>query len=204
MLWLLEELGADYRMATVRYPEADGSGADPRNPHPHGYTPALDDDGQIVTETGAITLYLTDLFPGPSVGVAAGQPLRARYLSWLFYQVGLTEPLLYTRGHQTSALDAAPAWPTNAHAADPRRGRQARGGRWSLSPLPLRRFQFFFMKPHCCPVKSRTNSIGWRCQASRIGSCRPARRMKAGFSRKPRPTRSVDMCRARHRVEAPS
>ena len=107
MLWLLEELGADYRIATVRYPEADGSGADPRNPHPHGYTPALDHDGRIVTETGAITLYLTDLFPGSSIGVAAGQPQRARYLSWLFYQVGLTEPLLYMQGHQMLAQDAA-------------------------------------------------------------------------------------------------
>ena len=107
MLWLLEELGADYLIASVRYPAADGSGADPGNPHPHGYTPALDHDGQIVTETGAITPYLTDLHPGSSVGVAAGQLLRARYLSWLFYQVGLTEPLLYMQGHQMLAQDAA-------------------------------------------------------------------------------------------------
>ena len=109
MLWLLEELGADHRITGVRYPKADGSGADPRNPHPHGYTPGLDHGGQIVTETGAITLYLTDLFPGSSIGVAAGQPLRARYLSWLFYQVGLSEPLLYMQGHQMLAQDTAMA-----------------------------------------------------------------------------------------------
>ena len=78
MLWLLEELGADYRIATVRYPKPDGSSADLRNPHPHGYTPALDHAGQIVTETGAITLYLTGLFPSSPIVVAAGQPQRER------------------------------------------------------------------------------------------------------------------------------
>jgi glutathione S-transferase len=107
ILWLLEELEADYTIEIVGYPKADGSNADPRNPHPHGYTPALAHDGHVVTETGAIALYLTDLFPQAEVGVPAGHPLRARYLTWLFYQVGLTEPLVYMKGHQMLAQDAA-------------------------------------------------------------------------------------------------
>ncbi len=107
ILWLLEELEADCRIETVRYPQADGSGADPRNPHPHGYTPALAHDGMVVTETGAIALYLTDLFPRSTLGVPVGDPLRARYLTWLFYQVGLTEPLVYMKGHRMLAQDAA-------------------------------------------------------------------------------------------------
>jgi glutathione S-transferase len=107
ILWLLEELGADYRIEVVSYPEADGSNADPRNPHPHGYTPALAHQGQVVTETGAIALYLTDLFPHAEVGVPVGHPLRARYLTWLFYQVGLTEPLVYMKGKKLLAQDAA-------------------------------------------------------------------------------------------------
>ncbi|MDB5870310.1 MAG: glutathione S-transferase [Polaromonas sp.] len=107
IIWLLEELGADYQIEIVGYPQADGSGADPRNPHPHGYTPALAHAGQVVSETGAIALYLTDLFPQAEVGVPAGHPLRARYLTWLFYQVGLTEPLVYMKGKQLLAQDAA-------------------------------------------------------------------------------------------------
>lgn len=107
ILWLLEELGADYQIEVVSYPQADGSNADPRNPHPHGYTPALAHEGQVVTETGAIALYLTDLFPQAEVGVPVGHPLRARYLTWLFYQVGLTEPLVYMNGKQLLAQDAA-------------------------------------------------------------------------------------------------
>jgi glutathione S-transferase len=107
ILWLLEELEADYTIELVSYPKADGSNADPRNPHPHGYTPALAHDGQVVTETGAVALYLTDLFPQSEVGVPVGHPLRARYITWLFYQVGLTEPLVYMKGHRLLAQDAA-------------------------------------------------------------------------------------------------
>lgn len=107
ILWLLEELGAEYTIVIVSDPKADGSHADPRNPHPHGYTPALAHDDQIVTETGAIALYLTDLFPQSPIGVPPGDPLRARYLTWLFYQVGLTEPLVYMKGHAMLAQDAA-------------------------------------------------------------------------------------------------
>ena len=107
VLWLLEELEAEYTIDIVGYPRADGSGADPRNPHPHGYTPALSHDGMVVTETGAIALYLTDLFPRSTLGVPVGDPLRARYLTWLFYQVGLTEPLVYMKGHRMLAQDAS-------------------------------------------------------------------------------------------------
>jgi glutathione S-transferase len=107
VVWLLEELNAAYRLEIVSYPRPDGSNTDSKNPHPHGYTPALDHDGALVTETGAITLYLTDLFPRSSVGIPLGDPLRARYVTWLFYQVGLTEPLLYMKGTKVLEADAA-------------------------------------------------------------------------------------------------
>jgi glutathione S-transferase len=97
IVWLLEELQADYRLDTEKH----------RNPHPHGYTPALEHDGLLVTESGAIALYLTDLFPASSIGVPMGDPLRARYLTWLFYQVGLSEPLFYMKAINVLQSDAA-------------------------------------------------------------------------------------------------
>ena len=107
VVWLLEELHAAYRLQIVSYPKEDASTIDPRKPQPHGYAPALDHDGALVTETGAITLYLTDLFPRSSVGIPLGDPLRPRYVTWLFYQVGLTEPLLYMKGTKVLEADAA-------------------------------------------------------------------------------------------------
>lgn len=109
IVWLLEELEANYQLEVVSFPHEDGSRADPRNPHPHGYAPALSHDGHIVTETGAIALYLTDLFPASDIGVAVGHPLRAQYLTWLFYQVGLTEPLVYMQGKKMLEHDPAMA-----------------------------------------------------------------------------------------------
>ncbi|MEY2874926.1 MAG: hypothetical protein RLZZ373_2297 [Pseudomonadota bacterium] len=93
IVWLLEELEADYTLVLTHFPRPDGT-VDPQNPHPHGYAPALLHDGQLVTETGAVALYLTDLFPQSEVGVPVGHPLRGAYVSWLFYQVGMTEPLV--------------------------------------------------------------------------------------------------------------
>lgn len=110
IVWLLEELEADYQVEVVSFPHADSSHADPRNPHPHGYAPALDHGGNIVTETGAIALYLTDLFPASGIGIAVGHPLRAQYLTWMFYQVGLTEPLVYMQGKKMLERDPAMAY----------------------------------------------------------------------------------------------
>src|SRR6202020_1555388 len=107
MVWLLEELRAEYKLETVTFPRPDGSNTDPRNPHPHGYVPALVHDGVLVTESGAITLYLTDLFPRSPIGVPVCDPLRARYVTWLFYQVGLAEPLLYMKGSKMLDTDRA-------------------------------------------------------------------------------------------------
>src|ERR1700759_4444780 len=85
-IFLLEELGAPYEIKTVSIRRGDGSGAlDPANPHPHGKTPAISDDGTLVFESAAIALYLTDKFPGNGIGPLIGDPKRGAYLSWLAY-----------------------------------------------------------------------------------------------------------------------
>jgi glutathione S-transferase len=54
--------------------------------------PALLHDGALVSESAAITLYLTDLYPQVSLGPAVGQPGRGDYLMWLAYNAGEMEP----------------------------------------------------------------------------------------------------------------
>jgi glutathione S-transferase len=95
MIWLLEELGADYDIAYVDIPRMDGSGGrDLRNPHPDKKVPALVHDGALVTESAAIALYLTDLFPKAGIGPKIGDPTRGLYLTWLAYYAGVIEPVL--------------------------------------------------------------------------------------------------------------
>jgi glutathione S-transferase len=94
-LWLLEEVGADYKVVYTNISRQDGSGgADPANPHPYKKVPALVHDGALVTESAAIALYLTDLHPKSGIGPQVGDPLRGPYLSWLAYYAGVIEPVI--------------------------------------------------------------------------------------------------------------
>lgn len=78
----------------VQVARQDGSGAaDPANPHPEGKVPVLEHDGCLITESNAIILYLTDLFPS-ALSAQIGDADRGRYLSWLSYYGNVIEPVL--------------------------------------------------------------------------------------------------------------
>jgi glutathione S-transferase len=95
IVWLLEELGADYVLKITDIPRMDGTGApDPANPHPDKKVPALVDDGVLITESIAIVQYLTDKFPAAGLGPVVGDPQRGPYLSWLAYYAGVMEPVV--------------------------------------------------------------------------------------------------------------
>ena len=95
IVWLLEELGADYVLEITDIPRMDGKGApDPANPHPDKKVPALIDDGVLITESIAIVQYLTDKFPAAGLGPRIGDTNRGPYLSWLAYYAGVIEPVV--------------------------------------------------------------------------------------------------------------
>ncbi|HEY1630147.1 MAG TPA: glutathione S-transferase [Rhizomicrobium sp.] len=114
ILWLLEELGVPYETRQVSFRRVDGTGEkDPANPHPHGKVPALTDDGDMLFESSAIALYLTDKYRKTPMGPAAGEKGRDEYLSWLAYRPGVMEPALLCRrfgiAHVYGAMGWAPA-----------------------------------------------------------------------------------------------
>jgi glutathione S-transferase len=95
IIWLLEELGADYTLKLTDIPRMDGKGAaDPANPHPDKKVPALVDDGVLITESIAIVQYLTDKLPAADLGPRVGDAKRGPYLSWLAYYAGVIEPVV--------------------------------------------------------------------------------------------------------------
>lgn len=83
IVWLLEELGADYdiRYVSIRYNDGSGDGPDPANRHPDKKVPALVHDGVLVTESSAVALYLADLLP--AAGLAPSDAERGPYLTWM-------------------------------------------------------------------------------------------------------------------------
>ena len=111
IVWLLEELGVAYETKSVTIRRADGTGErDPANPHPHGKVPVLVHDGEIVFESSAIALYLTDLYPQAKLGPRVGDPKRGEYLSWLAYRSGVMEPAFIERRFGIKHVYGAMGW----------------------------------------------------------------------------------------------
>jgi len=104
---LLDELGAPHDMSVM-----DGKAGQNREPaylavNPLGKVPAIVDDGALVTEQGAICLYLADKFPAAGLAPPIGDPLRGPYLRWLFLYGSAFEPAVVDRAMKREPGHAA-------------------------------------------------------------------------------------------------
>ncbi|MFC7292972.1 glutathione S-transferase family protein [Hirschia litorea] len=93
---LLKELQAldQVTIKQVCVKQMDGTGApDPNNPHPEGKVPLLIHDGVEIWETGAIMIYLADLFADAGLNIPQGHRLRGKYLSWIVWYCSVIEPV---------------------------------------------------------------------------------------------------------------
>jgi len=101
IIWLLEELGADYKIELVPIVRGDGSGAPAPDSylaiHPLRKVPAIKIFDEIVYESGAICLYLTDSHPKHEIGPLPGHNDRAEYVRWLFFSAATLEPAVGAR-----------------------------------------------------------------------------------------------------------
>ncbi len=103
IVWILEELGADYELVTVdvRDPEAR---KDPgfRAASPMAKVPALDDGGIRVADSAAICLYLADRYGEGRFSPAVDSPDRGPFLFWMCFVPGTVEPAMAEKaGHWT-------------------------------------------------------------------------------------------------------
>ena len=96
VLWLLEELGVDYRIEShLRDPATMRAPPRVREVHPLGKLPILIDDDLTLAESGAIVEYLVERYGGGRLAPAPASPERLRYLYWIHYAEGsLMPPLL--------------------------------------------------------------------------------------------------------------
>lgn len=97
IMTLIEEMGIADKISVqlVDIPRMDGTGGTDRaNPHPEGKAPCLVHDGHVITERGAIMLYLTTLFPDAGLAPAVGSSVWGSYVTWLSWYQGVFEPVL--------------------------------------------------------------------------------------------------------------
>lgn len=84
ILWLLEELGADYQIiAYQRDPATNLAPPELKHAHPLGKSPLIEDDALRVAESGAIIQYLCERHGGESwLPDPAGED-HVRHLEWM-------------------------------------------------------------------------------------------------------------------------
>lgn len=89
IVWLLEELGLPYEI--VRYQrDAVTNFAPPelKKIHPLGKSPLVEDDGQLIEESGAIVQYLCDRYGDGRLQPAPGSPAALRHLQLMHFAEG--------------------------------------------------------------------------------------------------------------------
>ncbi len=91
-LVLLEELGAPYELHAVNMKAGDQRKPEYMAINPMGKVPAVKHGNALITEQGAIYIYLADLFPKAGLAPAIGDPSRGPYLRWMVYYGSCLEP----------------------------------------------------------------------------------------------------------------
>jgi glutathione S-transferase len=103
-LILLEELGAPYTLHAVNMKAGDQRKPAYLAVNPMGKVPAIKHGDALVTEQGAIYIYLADLFPKAGITPAIGDALRGPFIRWLVYYGSSFEPAIVDK-----AMKRAPA-----------------------------------------------------------------------------------------------
>ncbi|MCG9596065.1 glutathione S-transferase [Vibrio sp. Isolate25] len=96
IIWLLEELGVNYEV--VPYHRDSVTFLAPpelKAIHPLGKSPVIEEDGHVITESGAITEYLIDKYAADRLAPPKGSSEHLDYLQWLhFAESSAALPLL--------------------------------------------------------------------------------------------------------------
>ncbi|MBK6703975.1 MAG: glutathione S-transferase [Caulobacteraceae bacterium] len=89
ILWLLEELGAEYEVKRYeRNPQTRLAPPELKQIHPLGKSPVIEANGKVLAESAAIIEYLAENEAFGALAVAANDPARFDYLYWLHFAEG--------------------------------------------------------------------------------------------------------------------
>jgi glutathione S-transferase len=114
--WLLAELGVPVDVQPVDVFAGAGRTPDYQQAvHPHGFVPALEDDGTVLIESSAICMYLADRYGEGRLAPKPGTIERGKYYEWMVYVPATVDPVLETIMFNTVFL---PEPKRNAQLAD--------------------------------------------------------------------------------------
>ncbi len=110
---LMEELGADYELHALNLRTGDTRKPDYLAINPMGKVPAIKHGNALITEQGAIFIYMADLYPEAGITPAIGDPLRGPYLRWMVFYGSSFEPAVIDK-----AMKREPAPPSTCPYGD--------------------------------------------------------------------------------------
>lgn len=86
IIWLLEELGVDYQIKPyLRDSVSFLAPPELKSVHPLGKSPVIEDQGMIITESGAITDYLIETYGNGRFAPQRGTKEHLEYSQWLHF-----------------------------------------------------------------------------------------------------------------------
>ena len=86
VIWLMEELGAPYRLEIYRREETMAAPPELKALHPLGQTPLIEDDGVLLAESGAVFAYIMEKYDSENrMSVPMGEQGHVDYLYWFHY-----------------------------------------------------------------------------------------------------------------------
>jgi glutathione S-transferase len=95
--WMLEEVGAPYRLELLSFEKGEHKKPAFLAVNPMGKLPAIVHRNTVVTECAAICTYLADAFPAARLAPGNEEPARGTYLRWMFFGAGCVEPAVIDR-----------------------------------------------------------------------------------------------------------
>jgi len=91
--WLFEELGSPpHELKVLDLKKGDHKSPQFLAVNPMGKVPAITHGGTVITESGAIAIYLADLFPEAGLAPPIGDTARGSYLRWIVFSHAALEP----------------------------------------------------------------------------------------------------------------
>jgi glutathione S-transferase len=93
-LWLMEETGQPYERVLTDISTGAQKTPEYLAINPMGKVPALKDGDATLAEAAAICAYVVERYPEAKLAPPLGDPLRAKYLYWLFFGPSCIEPAM--------------------------------------------------------------------------------------------------------------
>src|SRR6202167_1900640 len=93
-LWLMEETGQPYERVLTDISKGAQKAPEYLAINPMGKVPALQDGDATLAEAAAICAYVAERYPEAKLAPLPGDPLRAKYLYWLFFAPSCIEPAM--------------------------------------------------------------------------------------------------------------